>query len=222
MQGLGPLPYETLVYLGLALKIAGFAVRDELVLRGLVTSGMAADIAYFVSRPDPVLSSALANGVIVAINAALILYIVFERTTFRMGPRQAALFKSFPTLTPGHFRKLYRVASWGEATEPTRIIAQGQVVDRLFLILADSYTITKDGADFTARGPAFAGEIALLTGNLSSATVTLPAGTRFVAFPFDAIHRQMARSRAFQNSMIALFSRDLARKVALSTPIDPG
>lgn len=214
-------PFEALVYLGLALKIAGFAVRDELALRLLVASGMAADIAYFVLRPDPVWSSALANGVIVAINVVLIGYILFERTTFRMGAREIALYRAFPTLTPGHFRKLYAVARWHETTEPSRILEEDQVVDRLFYVFAERFTVAKGGAEFTAQGPAFVGEIALLTGNRSSAGVTLPAGTRYVAIPFVDIRRQMARSRSLHNSMVALFARDLAQKVALSAPTLP-
>jgi hypothetical protein len=220
MQTILGFPTEALILLGLLLKIAGFAFRDELWLRSLVAGGMMMDLIYYAIRVEPILTSAVANGVMVSINVAMIVYIMFERTTLRMSKEQVTLFSAFPTLTPGHFRKLCRVARWRDAMQDTVLLEVDKPVRNLYYIFADCFTITKGRQAFTADGPAFVGEIALLTGNTSSATVSVPKGARYVQIPMDDIRQQMARSGAFHNSMMALFANDLAAKVARSAPIE--
>ncbi|MBB97226.1 MAG: hypothetical protein CML68_21830 [Rhodobacteraceae bacterium] len=210
---------EILLFIGLALKVSGFIVRDELILRGLVASGMVFDILYYGLRPDPITQSMFTNAVMAGINLVLIVLIVFERTTLSLSSEARRLYAQFPSLTPGHFRFIYAHVDWRETTEPTTILTAGHKVTELYCVMEGTYTIEKCGADFAARGPAFVGEIALLTERPSSATVSLPAGTRYAAIPFAPLRKRMKRSRAFYNSMVAVFSEDLAAKVANSVPM---
>lgn len=221
MQDLAGLPLQTLLILGLCFKVSGFAVRDELWLRILVTTGMLLDVLYYALRAEPIAASVFSNAIIVTINLVLVAYIVLERTTFRMSPEQVDLYKAFQTLTPGHFRKIYRHVRWRETTVPLVLLESGQPVHNLYYVFAETYTIRKHGQPAMVRGPAFVGEIALLTGNLSSARVELPAHTRYVEIPFAALRALMARSQGFHNSIVALFANDLAGKVAQSAPVAP-
>jgi hypothetical protein len=88
------------------------------------------------------------------------------------------------------------------------------------LVFADQILITKGGVGFPISGPAFVGEVAFLTGNRSSADVSLPAGGTVVRLPIGPLKRQMARKPALSNAMVALFGRELARKVADSVPME--
>jgi hypothetical protein len=208
-----------LLLLGFLLKIAGFLVRDELSLRALVAAGLACDGAFYGLRTDPILPSVLANGVLVSVNLGLILLILVERTTWRMGADDVALFRQFPTLTPGQFRRL-RPLMRREAHPPGAEIArEGEAVDRLMLVYADRILIEKDSTSLPIAGPAFVGEIALLTGNPSSATVTLPGGGSVVSLSIAELKRRMDRAPALNNAMVALFGRELARKLADSVPM---
>jgi hypothetical protein len=209
-----------ILLLGLALKIGGFVVRDELLLRGLVAGGLACDAAFYGLRPEPILQSVLANTGLVGINFALILLIVSERTRWRMSAEDRALFGQFTTLTPGQFRRLKRLMT--ERIEPAgaRLATEGAPVEHLMLVFAERIVITKAGDGFPITGPAFVGEIALLTGNPSSAGVSLPEGGRVVRLPIAELKRQMARRPALSNAMVALFGRELARKVADSVPME--
>lgn len=208
-----------LLWLGFVMKIAGFMIRDELLLRALVAGGLTCDAIFYAFRADPVWMSAGANVVLVAVNAVLLVLIVSERTTFRMSLKDRNIFRHFATLTPGQFRRLRRLMR-GETVAPgARLIEQGAEVADLILVLCARIDIRKDGTLFPIRGPIFVGEIAFLTGAASSADVILPEGGEIVRIDAAALRKAMERSSNLHNAMIALFGQDLARKVADSVPM---
>lgn len=214
-------PFLSLVlFLGLFLKAFGFLVRDELALRALVLVGMSCDIVFYALQPVPIWQSVISNALLATINLGLILLIVWERTTIRMSTRDKALFDHFPTLQPGQFRRMMRHATWHKTEGETQIATEGAALDQLYFIDAPSFDIEKQGRRFTAIGPAFAGELAFLGGGASSASVFVPAGHVYVAFDSAGLHRAMARSGPLNNAMVALFGKDLARKVANSVPME--
>lgn len=209
-----------ILLIGLVFKLTGFAVRDELTLRLLVVCGFLCDGAYYFFRADPIVPSILSNMALLSINLVLIAAIISERTTWRLSPRDREVFGHFPTLTPGQFRRLRKMLRAEAATPGTVLAREGQVLDSLMLVFADQITITKDGESFPITGPAFVGEIAFLTGNPSSAEVSLPSGGTVLRMDSAALRHRMARVPAFNNAMVALFGRELARKLAESVPMD--
>lgn len=209
-----------ILFLGLVLKIAGFLVRDELALRLMVAGGLACDAAFYGLRPDPILQSFLSNLGLVAINLCLIVLILSERTRWRMSAGDRALFDHFPTLTPGQFRRLRRLMTRRTEEGGAQLAWEGRPVEELMLVFSDRILIGKAGQGFPIAGPAFVGEVAFLTGNPSSADVTLPDGGTVVRLPIGPLKREMARKPALSNAMVALFGRELARKVADSVPMD--
>jgi CRP-like cAMP-binding protein len=108
-----------------------------------------------------------------------------------------------------------------ETVDPgTPLTLEGKPVDDLMLVYSERIEIEKSGASFPIAGPAFVGEIALLTGNPSSASVHLPEGGTVVRIPLDLLKARMARSPSLSNAMVALFGQELARKLADSVPMD--
>ena len=209
-----------ILFFGLLLKIAGFLVRDELLLRVLVAAGIACDAAFYWFRPEPILQSVLSNLGLVSINIALIVMIVLERTTWRMSADDLALFRYFPTLTPGQFRRLRPLTQRRTEEAGAELAFEGKPVENLMLVFSDRILITKDGASFPIAGPTFVGEIAFLTGNASSAGVSLPEGGTVVRLNIAELRARMERSPALNNAMVALFGRELARKVSDSVPME--
>jgi len=205
---------------GFALKIIGFMIRDELTLRVLVAAGLTCDVAFYGLRSEPIMQSVLANIGLVSINLVLIVMIIFERTTFRMSPDDLTLYRHFPTLTPGQFRRLRRDMQREHAPAGTPLAQEAQPISDLMLVFSKQILIEKSGQTFPIAGPAFVGEIALLTGNPSSATVTLPEGGTVVRLAIDPLKGRMAKSAALNNAMVALFGRELARKLADSVPME--
>lgn len=208
-----------ILLIGLVFKLAGFAVRDEMWLRVLVVCGFICDAAYYFFRADPILPSVFSNIALLSINVVLIAAIVSERTTWRMSADDKQTFSHFPTLTPGQFRRLRKMVRAEIADAGTVLTQEGEPVDDLMLVFAPTITIAKGGESFPTRGPAFVGEIAFLTGNVSSADVTLPDGGTVLRVDSTVLRKHMARAPAFKNAMIALFGAELARKVAESVPI---
>jgi len=209
-----------ILFFGFLLKIAGFLVRDELWLRALVACGLACDVVFYGLRTDPVMQSVLINLALVSINLALIALIVSERTTWRMSKTDRDLFSHFVTLSPGQFRRLRPMMRLRRAVPGETLMWEGQPVDDLALVLAQNILIAKAGDSFPISGPSFVGEIALLTGNPSSADVTLPDGGEVVYLDIGSLKQRMARSPSLNNAMVALFGAELARKVADSVPMD--
>ncbi|NKX46338.1 Crp/Fnr family transcriptional regulator [Roseicyclus persicicus] len=209
-----------ILIVGLVLKIGGFLVRDELLLRLLVAGGIACDAAFYGFRPEPILQSVLANLGLVSINLALIALILSERTTWRMGPDDRALFAHFPTLSPGQFRRLRPLMTRRTEEAGVQLAWEGRPVEHLMLVFSDRIEIRKGGAGFPIAGPAFVGEIAFLTGHPSSADVTLPEGGTVLRIDTAALQARMRRAPALHNAIVALFGRELARKVADSVPMD--
>lgn len=166
------------------------------------------------------MQSVVSNLGLVSINIVLILLIIAERTRWRMSVEDRALFGHFPTLTPGQFRRLLPMMVRRTEEAGAQLAWEGRPVDDLMLVFSERIEIGKGGRAVPIAGPAFVGEVAFLTGNPSSADVTLPEGGTVVRLPIGALKRRMARKPALSNAMVALFGRELARKVADSVPME--
>lgn len=214
-----PIYVSALLAMGLMLKLAGFAVRDELLLRGLVSAGIFCDLLFYLLRTDQVLLSVGANAALVTVNLTLIALILLERTTWGMTAEDRAVFTHFATLTPGQFRKLMRIHRRAHVGPGLPLAQEGAPVDDLMLVLADRITITKGGESFAIAGPSFVGELALLTRQPSSADVHLPDGGTVIRFPAARMLALMEASPSLDNAIVALFGDEMARKLADSVPM---
>jgi hypothetical protein len=213
-----PIWITGILMLGLVFKFVGFAVRDEVWLRALVMAGLGCDALFYAIRSEPVLQSVMTNLLLISINTLLLCLIFIERTTWGLSQEDRAIYRHFPTLTPGQFRKLRKTMRRETVASGTRLLEEGRPVDDLILILGDRLQIEKAGQVYAATGPTFVGEIALLTGNLSSAGVILPDGGEIVRVPLAGLKARMARSPALSNAVVALFSAELALKVTEGAP----
>lgn len=214
-------PYTLLVFIGLAFKAAGFLVRDELWLRGLVFTGTMFDIAFYCLQSPPSWGSVLTNSVLVVVNASLIAVIVIERSSLFMSKHDLMVFEQFKTLSPGQFRRVNRWAIWRTAAEDTVVLKEGDRADQLYFIDAETFCVAKHGESDQARGPAFAGEIMLLQGGVASASVVVPKGARYGQWSAHKLRAAMRKSRGLENALVARFGHDLADKVRNSVPVPP-
>lgn len=212
-------PFVALIFLGLALKSAGFLVRDELMLRTLVVAGTVCDMIFYLLQSPPIFGSVLTNSILAAINFVIIMIVIVERSTWFMSSRERIMFSHFKTLSPGQFRRVKRLSIWQEATGETILLREGERADRLYFIEAETFCVIKQGQRYEARGPAFAGEIMLLQGGVASAAVTVEDGAVYAVWEADRLRRAMHRSRALENALVARFGHDLADKVRNSIPM---
>ena len=209
---------ESLVVISLLFKGLGFLVRDELLLRLLVTAGIICEVFFYALQPVPILPPVISSLILISINLGILVVLILERTTLAMSDREKRLFAAFDTLTPGQFRKLKRMGRFHTTTGRTEILTEGEVPATLYYIESAGFELKR--AEFLAKvdKPAFAGEIAYLSGSAASATVTLPPGTDYMVWSVADLRKLSRRNRALGNALIARFSLDLAQKLTHSFP----
>jgi hypothetical protein len=210
---------ELLLFIGLLFKGVGFLGRSELSLRTMVLVGLCFDVAYLALRVEPVLPVGPALAVTLLAVLLIGVMVLRARTTLGMSPREKRLFVAFQTLTPGQFRRVWRLGQSLRTHEETVIIREGEQLGALYYVEGFRFDVRKSGARAEAKGPAFSGEIGFLTGNRASADVILPPGTPYIQWSEAELHALMRRNPALKNALIARFSLDLAVKVARSIPI---
>lgn len=212
-------PFTLLIFAGLAFKSAGFLVRDELWLRTLVLIGMGFDLSFYFLQTPAIWGSVITNATLLLVNLSILVLVVVERSTWFMSERERIAFENFKTLSPGQFRRINRFARWTVAPYDMTLLKEGQSGESLFFLEVDSFQITKQGQDYTAQGPAFAGEIMLMHGGVASATVHVPQGAVFAEWDAEEMRRLMAKSQPLKNALVARFGIDLAGKVRNSVPL---
>jgi len=207
------------VQLALLCYVLGLLTRRELLLRTLILIGSVFYILYYYFISDTPLWDAIwASAVIGFANTWMMGVILLERTTLGMSPKMIELYRSFPTLYPGQFRKLIKTADWITAEEDTQISKAGTYLDSLFLVASGNMILLKDGAN-TQIGPGyFVGEISYLIDGPASADVIAPKGTEYIRWDRSVLAKQTKGSPAMSNALVALFNRDIAEKLAVSRP----
>ncbi len=211
--------YSYLIFVGLGLKVLGFAARDELLLRTLVVTGLICDMVFYALHNPPIWQSVTTIATLVVVNVVLLGVILSERSTFGMSARDRQIYKAFQTLTPGQFKRVIKLADHHLAETETRVLTEGTVSDRLYFLETDGFALEKQGVRYPAKGPGFIGEIVFLQGGVASASVFVPQGARYVSWPVDGLKRLMKRRQPISNALVARFSADLAGKLAQSVPL---
>lgn len=210
---------DFLVILAFAFSCTGFMIRDEMVMRLLISGAYLCYLVfYFTFSTGPVWIAILANGALLSINLALLGIILRERTTLGMAEETRALYRTFPTLNPGQFRRLLKAGQERIASGREALTTAGAAVPGLFLIVEGTAELHRKGGTFPIRQGHFVGEISFLIGGAASATVTAHDGTRYIFWERAALQRLLDRSPSLANGIGALFNRDLARKLSVSAP----
>lgn len=207
------------VQLALMCYVMGLLTRRELLLRGLILLGSVFYILYYYFIADTPLWDAIwASAVIGLANVWMIGVILLERTTLGMSPKMIELYRSFPTLYPGQFRKIIKTADWITAKEDTQISKAGAYLDSLYLVASGNMILLKDGANSEIGPGYFVGEISYLIDGPASADVIAPKGTEYIRWDRSKLAKQTKGSPAISNALVALFNRDIAAKLAVSRP----
>lgn len=210
---------DVLAAIGFLFYMAGFAVRDELLLRALIAAGTTVYILYYYTVAGTPLWGALSTNIaVLIINLVLIGVILRERTTFGMSREMESLYKTLPTLNPGQFRRVMKAGEMHLATGREVLIRRGETIPGLILVADGTMELERQNKVTPIPAGNFIGEISFLVGGPASATVAARPGTRYVLWDIDRLRRMLDRSPALSNAFNAAFNRDLARKLAVSAP----
>ncbi len=213
---------KALPFIALAFQSLGFLVRDELWLRLLILFGtFFYQLYYFFGFCAPEYSMMITSGLLGVINFTMIIVLIFERTTFAMSDETARIYRSFPTLNPGQFRRVMKAGVVKTAPAGEVLVTDGAPLKRLLLITKGQVVISKSDVEYNAKASVFIGEVSFLRQGSASATVKVNEDdTTYVEWQHSDLKQMMKKSAAMNNALIALFSAELAGKVQHSMPVD--
>jgi hypothetical protein len=208
------------VQLALLFYVLGLLARNELLLRGLLLIGTFCYIIYYYFIADAPLWDAIwASSVIGATNLVMMLVILREKSTIGMAPNFLNLYRSFPTLNPGQFRKIMKHADWIVAKVDTQLCTQNVRPDYLYFVSAGEMVLRRDGSDVRIGPGNFIGEISFLIDGPATADVIAPKGVEYVRWDREHLAVQMNKSMRLSNAISALFNKDIAQKLSVSWPV---
>lgn len=214
------LPIGAIVYIAFVFGLFGFLARDELKLRLMMLAANAMYLLYYYNVAETPLWDALTtNGALALVNMAMICVVIVERTTFSMTRETAELYRLFPMLSPGQFRRLLKTGRSVRPVEPQELTRAGVAPNDLYFVVDGPVTITKGDQASQIGGHIFVGEIAFLTGQPASATVTVGPGARYLQWRGDDLKRLINKSPKLRVALSAQFNDDLVNKVARSVPM---
>jgi len=208
---------QIMVHLAAMFYVAGFLVRDQLYLRGLILMGTFCYMNYyFFVLETPLWDAFIWSAIMGTANLSIIILILLERTTFSMSDDELQLFNAFDGLSPGEFRKLLKITKWHDADGETLITIQDEVPNSLFFVLYGGCRINKSGKHFSVERPGFIGEIAYTLNRSATANVLVTKGGKYVSWPRDALKALEVRYPSIRIALHGTLNTDLADKVANS------
>lgn len=195
--------------------LMGFVVRDQLLLRGLVTFGTFFYILfYWVHPPEPLWISIFWNVAFALINIVMMGIIVWERTTLRLDEAQRRLFAVLNLFNPGEFRRLMRIAEPFHFDADTPITTAGETPDHIWFVLDGKVQVSREGESFEIGPRVFVGEIAFLMRRAATADTTLLAGASGVRWPYAVLNRMLTRNPSMRIAFHGLLNQDMAAKLS--------
>lgn len=205
-----------LIYLGAALLLIAYGIRDELRLRVMIVVSTLIYIAYYyVVGGGPLWEAIITSVLMVGMNLWVLAQIVLERTTFRMSEDEKRLFDAFDTLSPGQFRRVAKLARWRTASdaEGTSLTREDEPSSVLVYVFDGIVSVEKNGRQFRLPEGNFLGEVAYVLNRKITTTSVAPEGVRYVEWDADKLRALSVKYPALGNALNALLTRDLAKKL---------
>ena len=210
---------KKLVHLAAAIQIAGFLVRDQIVLRIMILIGTCLYVAYYYIEPTVPLWDAIVCGVLMAAaNLYMIFRLGFDRRPGVFDEEDLLIYGAIRQIAPGEFKRLMKRAEKGQATGQLILTSEGSVPEYLYFLLGGDLTLSKEGAESRLQAPMFIGDIAYILNQPASATTTLQSGGRYARWRASDLRAFLGKHERLQSALEVAFNRDLASKLAGSKP----
>lgn len=184
-------------------------------LRVAAIIGSAIEIVYFTYTGGDIVVGMGWTVVFIAINAFHLVLLTRERLSLRLPEADAPLLReSLSGLSDAQIAKLLRAADWKDCPAGEILTRQDAPVDSLFFLCRGRANVEVSGKFITyLEKGTFIGEIAYLTGNPATATVTVEEPSRLLAFSKMKMARVVASDEQISGIVYQLLGRDLAMKM---------
>lgn len=204
---------DYLIHVANVIYLFSYLVRDILWLRVLTVIAALTLCGYFLTFDlwPPIVW----NGLFIAINGYHIRRLLLERRPVVLSEREQALYQLvFRTLTPREFRRLLAVGRWKAAGAGERLVEEGQRLDEVLVIARGAATVDSGERRIaTLEDGALVGEMSLLSGRATSASVTASTETRYLAWPAEELRAFLRDNSELRAAWQYVVGRDLVAKL---------
>lgn len=186
-------------------------------LRVTAVFGLSLEIVYFQMSGGAMHAGIGWDIVFIAINAYQIYWLVAEGRKFkRMEHAQLLRQGVFAGFSDAHLSRLVAAGAWRIFEHGTVLTREGEPVGELVL-LCNGQAVVEAQGNIVAhlRGGAFVGEMAFVSGNPASASVTVEHTTRAFVFDMEKLRKLVQTDDLVAGVFHRVIGLDLAQKLLL-------
>jgi hypothetical protein len=204
-----------LTHVSNGLSLAAYLVKDILWLRVMALVAIFISLVNNWTDPSPNAAAIAWNITFSAINLVQVKILLQERRPVKFSEEAQELYRNvFRTLTPHEFKKLLTAGEWRNAAAGERIVARGEVLDRVMVLVTGAASVRVDGERVAGlEAGHFIGEMSFLTGADPTADVVLDEPARLVAWPKDALKKLLDKHAELRSQLQMIIGTDLVNKL---------
>ena len=207
---------DALVSVANVVYLFSYSVRDILWLRILTVVGATLVMPYYYLQSTPLWAAMGWNVVFVAINIFWITRLMLDRRPVPFTDEERRLYKlAFRNISERDAFKLFRMGAWTPVPAATTLLAQGEAVNELSLIVDGEVSVEMDGTLVDTLGEGrFLGGIALLNeGTHFRTPVTVRATTpsRIIVWRFADLEARFEKDQDLQVAIEATLGLEISR-----------
>ena len=191
-------------------------------LRVAAVIGLAFEILYFLMSGGAMHTGVAWDIVFIAINLFQIYWLVDERLKLRKAENVHLLRQGvFAGLTNAQLARVVATGDWRTLEPGTRLTSEGEPVKELVLLCEGQAAVDAHGVTVAhLRGGAFVGEMAFVSGQAASATVTVEHPSRAFIFDMARLHKLVETDDLVAVAIHRVIGRDLVQKLSLKNVED--
>lgn len=188
-------------------------------LRIIAVIGLVFEILYFRMSSGDMHTGIGWDAVFIVINLYQIFHLVYdERRLLYMKELHLLSQGAFASLSREQLARLVKVGSWRTLEPGTQVTREGEPVKELVLICDGQMVVESQGRTVTRlHGGSLVGELALLSGNQASATVTAERITRAFILEMEKLRKLIRADDLIASAVDRVVGHDLAAKLKAST-----
>ena len=159
------------------------------------------------------------DAIFIIINLYQIFRLVYDQRRLRYMKELHLLSQgAFASLTREQLAQLVKVGSWRTLEPGTQVTREGEPVKDLVLICDGQMVVESQGRTIThLHGGSLVGELAFVSGNAASATVTAQRVTRAFVLEMEKLRKVVRVDDLVASAVDRVVGRDLAAKLQAST-----
>ncbi len=184
-------------------------------LRVTAVAGLTLEIAYFQLSGGAMHTGIVWDLVFIAINAYQIYWLVADGRKFRRMEHAHLLRQGvFAGFSDTQLARLVKAGEWRVLEHGANLTREGEPVSELALICTGQAAVESHGNIVAhLRGGAFVGEMAFVSGNPASATVTVEHTMRAFIFDMERLRKLVETDDLVAVAIHRVIGRDLASKL---------